>query len=99
MSRMNSRAVLEVTKIGSMAALWARIDAGAFPIPVSFGGPEGWRWDSDEVCLAITIHRAPGPDEPLVKPSEPKKREKPKPEKTVTRERKDPKRTETRESE
>ena len=93
MSLMNSRAVLEAAKVGSMDALWARIDAGTFPIPVAFGGLRG-------VALgfrggpsgAIEIKPAPDP-----KP-EPKKREKQQPP-SRTRERKDPRRTETRESE
>ena len=97
MSRMNSRAVLAVAKVGSLAALWSRIDAGTFPRPVAeqLGGPV---WDSAEVRQAIKIIRAPGPDEPLVKPKEPQKREQPQPP-SRTRERKDPPRTETRKSE
>lgn len=99
MSHMNSRAVLDAANFGSTAALWSRIDAGTFPRPVAMSARGDYQWDAEAVIRAIAIHRAPGPDEPLVKPSEPKKREKPTPEKTVTRERKDPKQTETRTSE
>ena len=86
MSRMNGRAVLEVAKVGSMAALWARIDAGTFPRPVavSLGGP---LWDSEAVRRAIAIKPAPAPE----------KREEPQPP-SRTREQKDPPRTVTRES-
>ena len=88
MSRMNSRAALEAAKVGSLAALWSRIDAGTFPRPVAeqLGGP---LWDSNEVYRAIAIKPAP----------EPKQREQPPQPSSRTRERKDPTRTETRKSE
>ena len=87
MTRMNSRAVLEAAKIGSLAALWARIDAGLFPRPVAVAASENY-WDAEDVRRAVSIKPAP----------EPEQREQPQPP-SRTRERKDPTRTETRKSE
>ena len=95
MSLMSEIDVLTAAKVGSLRALYARIDVGAFPPPlVIFGG--GRYWDDAEVRRSIEIIRAPGPDEPLKR--ENPKREKPQP-LARTRERKDDPSTETRESE
>ena len=88
MSRMNGLAVLAASRMGSLRALWARIDAGKFPPPIVNSTGFGFMWDSAAVMRAIAIVPAP----------EPEKREQPQP-KTTTRERKDDPRIETRESE
>ena len=92
MSHMNGLAVLAAARMGSLNALWARIDAGTFPAPIVNSSGFGFLWDESAVRMAIEIKPAPDP-----KP-DPKHREKPQPS-SRTRERKDPKRIETRESE
>ncbi len=86
MSLMTETGVLRETQVGSIMALWTRIDAGAFPRPVAMSAGVRY-WDQGEVLRAIEIIRAPGPDEPL-------KRDQPtpeqSPEQTDTREQKDP---------
>ena len=88
MGLMNGLDALAAAKIGSVAALWARIDAGVFPRPIVNSSGFGFLWDEAEVLRAIVIKKDPEPD----------KREQPQPP-ARTRERKDEARTETRESE
>ena len=84
---LSSRTVLAAAKVGSLSALWARIDAGEFPRPVTRRAGELY-WDAEDVRRAVSIKPAPAPEQ----------REQPQPP-SRTRERKDSPRTETRESE
>ena len=91
MSRMNSRAVFEAAKVGSLAALWSRIDAGTFPPPSSlFSGERYW----NASAVATYAEALAKLKDTVVSQA----REQPQPP-TTTRERKDDPRTQTRESE
>ena len=88
MSHMNGLAVLAALRIGSLNALWSRIDAGTFPRPVAMSARGDHQWDAEDIRRFVAIYP----------PVAPQKREQPQPP-SRTRERKDPPRTETRKSE
>ena len=58
MSRMTSSAVLAAAKVGSLSALWTRIDAGVFPRPVAFSDGAS-DWDAVAVRHAIAVNPSP----------------------------------------
>ena len=68
MSHMNSSAVLAAAKVGSLSALWARIDSGAFPRPVAFSAGASY-WDAVAVRHAIAVN--PSPVLPKKRPTTP----------------------------
>ena len=68
MSRMTSAAVIAAAKVGSLSALWTRIDAGVFPRPVAFSAGAS-DWDAVAVRHAIAVN--PSPVLPKKRPTTP----------------------------